>query len=80
MGLETIEKNMKFQEFVEDITRNHTLTNQEFRSLTAKISERVKDNQTQLKHFIKLAVKTSQSLPKEIQELKKQVESLGAYF
>ena len=78
--METIEKNMKMEQRIDGIASNYTKSYEDFKAQVTKIDDQVLDNQEQLKHFIRLAVKMSKTLPKEIESLKKQIESLGAYF
>ena len=80
IGLETIEKNMRIEQLINDISTNHTKTSETLDQETARLQEQISENETQLKHFIRIAVKMGKTLPKEIESLKKQVESLGAYF
>ena len=78
--METIEKNMKMEQRIDAIANNYTKSYQDFKAQVTKIDDQVLDNQEQLKHFIRLAVKMSKTLPKQIESLEKQIESLGAYF
>lgn len=65
---------------IEDIANNTAKATEDFKALLTKIDDQVLDNQDQLKHFIRMAVRMSKTLPKEIESLKKQIESLGSYF